>query len=70
MIQYKEEIQSMKHKCNNCLYGETCKEIAPCKDFYPINEDIMPDDMVEKIIETGRSEYTLAWNEYIREFSH
>lgn len=65
-----EEIQSMKHKCNNCVYKENCSEATPCEDFYPLDGDLLTDDVVERIVEDGRSEFESAWREYINEFNN
>jgi len=47
----------MKHKCNNCVYKENCSEATPCEDFYPLDGDLLTDDVVERIVEDGRSEF-------------
>lgn len=60
----------MKHKCNNCVYKENCSESTPCEDFYPLDGDLLTDDVVERIVEDGRSEFESAWREYINEFNN
>lgn len=44
----------MKRKCNNCVYKENCSEATPCEDFYPLDGDLLTDDVVERIVEDGR----------------
>lgn len=60
----------MKRKCNNCVYKENCCEATPCEDFYPLDGDLLTDDVVERIVEDGRSEFESAWREYINEFNN
>ena len=60
----------MKHKCNNCVYKENCSGATPCEDFYPLDGDLLTDDVVERIVEDGRSEFESAWREYINEFNN
>ena len=59
----------MSHKCENCVYNETCMETTSCEDFYPADEDTLTDAVVERLIEDGRMEFEIAWREYINEFS-
>lgn len=60
----------MKRKCNNCVYKESCSKATPCEDFYPLDGDLLTDDVVERMVEDGRSEFESAWREYINEFDN
>lgn len=60
----------MKRKCNNCVYKENCRETTPCEDFYPLDGDLMTDDVVERMVKSGRSDFKAAWREYVKEFNN
>lgn len=60
----------MSHKCENCVYNETCREATPCEDFYPADGDTLTDAVVERLVEDGRMEFEIAWREYINEFNN
>lgn len=60
----------MSHKCENCVYNETCMEATSCEDFYPADGDTLTDAVVERLVEDGRMEFEIAWREYINEFNN
>ena len=60
----------MTRKCNNCVYKENCGETTPCEDFYPLSEDLLADEDIERMVENGRYDFATAWNEYINEFNN
>lgn len=60
----------MSHKCENCVYNETCRETTSCEDFYPADGNTLTDAVVERLVEDGRSEFEIAWRAYIYEFNN
>ena len=57
---------SKKH-CSNCYYGDKCDCSEVCKDYTPVDELII-DEEVDEIIEANRTRFRAEWFKYIENY--
>lgn len=55
-------------KCENCYFGDKCKSLCVCDNYFPIYD--LTDDEVAEMVENERPEFQDAWNQYIEKCSN
>lgn len=56
----------VKRKCANCLYADGCidRKVA-CGNFYPVDDELLNDKQIKRMIDERLESYRAAYEEYI-----
>lgn len=50
-------------KCDTCLFGDKCRSISPCNNYYPITDDA-EDECIQERLNNEYQEFCDAWRDY------